>query len=310
MNSIIIAGGNGFLGNALTTHFLSRNQPVILLNRTSTSLRHPLLTEVIWDGKTLDTTWCAVLENAKALINLCGKSVDCRYTENNKKLILESRLGTTALLSQAIAQCKQPPAVWLNSSSATIYNGSYTAFQTEASTDIGNDFSMTVCKEWEAVVNNSKAPIRKILFRSAIVLGYSGGALRPLQNLVRAGLGGRQGNGKQYFSWMHERDFCRAIDFLISQDHLHGVINLCSPNPITNDTFMSTLRAVMQARIGLPLSKPVLQLGAFLIRTETELILKSRKVYPQRLADNKFVFEFPDLKSALVDLCQHGKKIK
>lgn len=200
MNSIVIAGGNGFLGNALTTHFLSRNQPVVLLNRTSTSLRHPLLTEVIWDGKTLDTTWCAVLENAKALINLCGKSVDCRYTEKNKRLILESRLNTTALLSKAIMQCKQPPAVWLNSSSATIYNGSYTAFQTETSTDIGNDFSMTVCKEWEAVVNNSKAPIRKILFRSAIVLGYSGGALRPLQNLVRAGLGGRQGNGKQYFS--------------------------------------------------------------------------------------------------------------
>lgn len=309
MSSIIIAGGNGFLGNALTTYFLSKNQPVVLLNRASTSLRHPLLTEVIWDGKTLDT-WCAVLENAKALINLCGKSVDCRYTEKNKKLILKSRIDTTALLSKALMQCKHPPLVWLNSSSATIYNGSYTALQTETSTDIGNDFSMTVCKEWEAVVNKSKAPVRKILFRSAIVLGHSGGALRPLQNLVRIGLGGKHGNGKQYFSWMHERDFCRSIDFLITHDHLHGVFNLCSPNPITNETFMGILRAVMQTRIGLPLSKPLLQFGAFLIRTETELILKSRKVYPQRLADNKFVFEFPDLKSALVDLCQHGKKIK
>lgn len=309
MSSIIIAGGNGFLGNALTTYFLSRNQPVVLLNRTSTSFQHPLLTEVIWDGKTLGA-WCTKLENAKALINLCGKSVDCRYTEKNKKLILESRLGTTALLSEAITQCKQPPAVWLNSSSATIYNGSYTAFQTETSTDIGSDFSMTVCKKWEAVVNNSKAPARKILFRTAIVLGNGGGALQPLKRLVRAGLGGKQGNGKQYVSWIHVLDFCTAVDFLIANAQLEGTFNVCAPQPVSNDTLMSTLRHAMRAPFGIPLPTPLLTLGARVIRTEPELILKSRKVYPQRLADNKFVFEFPDLKSALVDLCQHEKTIK
>lgn len=299
---IVIAGGSGFLGRALTEYFVKKNYQVIIFSRKPQPAGG-LVKEVYWDGKTMDA-WIHELEGSEALINLSGKSVDCRYTEENKKQIYASRLASTRVLGDAVRQCIHPPKVWLNSSSATIYRGSYDKLMDEQHGEIGHDFSMDVCRKWEAVFNECITPrTRKVTLRTSIVLDVTGGALVPLVKLVKAGLGGAMGDGKQFFSWIHIHDFCRVMEWLI-QKPVTGVYNVCSPRPLTNRDFMKNLRDSLHVRIALPLPIPLLKCGAALIRTETELVLKSRKVYPQRLLDEEFVFEFPDLKTALEDLCQ------
>jgi uncharacterized protein (TIGR01777 family) len=299
---IVIAGGSGFLGKALTDFFVKKNIRVVILSREPQPGSN-MIKEVYWDGKTLQE-WKHELEGAEALINLSGKSVDCRYTKQNKEQIYSSRLVSTRVLGDAVRQCIHPPKVWLNSSSATIYKGSYDKFMDEQQGEIGHDFSMDVCRKWEAVFNECITPYtRKVTLRTSIVLDVKGGALVPLIKLVRAGLGGEMGSGKQYFSWIHIDDFCRINEWLI-QKPVTGVYNVCSPQPLPNADFMRALRNSMHIRVALPLPALLLECGAALIRTETELVLKSRKVYPQRLLDEEFVFEFPDLKTALEDLCQ------
>ena len=309
MNKIVIAGGSGFLGRALTDYFVKQNKEVVILSRKPGVSQQQHVREVYWDGKTL-RGWNHELEGAEALINMSGKSVDCRYTEENKKLIYESRLTSTRVLGTAIRQCKVPPKVWLNSSSATIYRASYDKLMDERTGETGQDFSMDVCKQWEAAFNESITPrTRKVILRTAIVLDPKGGALAPLLKLVKAGLGGKMGDGKQYFSWIHIQDFCKVIDWLINRPAT-GVYNVCSPQPLCNTDFMKLLRHSLNVPFGLPLPVSLLKFGAQLIRTETELVLKSRKVYPQRLLDEEFVFEFPDLKAAIENLCQvEAKKI-
>lgn len=299
---IVIAGGSGFLGKALTDYFTNKNIEVIILSRRPQK-SSGFVKEVYWDGRTLQD-WRHELEGAEALINLSGKSVDCRYTEANKQQIYASRLASTRVLGDAVRQCIRPPKVWLNSSSATIYKGSYDKLMDEKNGEIGHDFSMDVCRKWEAVFNECITPrTRKVTLRTSIVLDIAGGALVPLINLVRAGLGGSMGDGRQFFSWIHIHDFCRAIEWFIEKP-VTGVYNVCSPQPLRNSDFMKSLRNSLHVRFALPLPVPLLRCGAALIRTETELVLKSRKVYPQRLLDEEFVFEFPDLKTALEDLCQ------
>ncbi|WP_203258076.1 TIGR01777 family oxidoreductase [Hyunsoonleella ulvae] len=297
MRTIIIAGGSGFLGQVLNAYFIAKNYNVKILTRNPKQKN-----DILWDGKNLGT-WTEALEGSEALINLTGKSVNCRYTKKNKKLIHDSRIESTHILGLAINLCKKPPKVWLNSSTATIYRNSYDKKMCEINGEIGDDFSMNIAKSWESVFKKTvTAKTRKVILRTSIVLGKNGGALIPLKNLVRFGFGGKQGSGKQKVSWIHESDFCEAINFLIRNKDLDGVFNLCVPEPIDNFTLMRTLRKVMKVSFGISHPISLLNLGAKIIGTETELILKSRYVIPKRLLNNGFVFEYPNIEKALLNL--------
>jgi len=309
INKIIITGANGFLGTSLSDYFQSAATEIVLLARKPLREKHKNIKWVRWDGETLDR-WTATLEGADVLINLAGKSVDCRYTEENKKLIYSSRLRSTNILGEALKQCAKPPALWINASSATIYCASYDKLMTERDGETGSDFSMDVCKQWETEFSKHEIPgVRKIVLRTSIVMGAGGGALQPLQNLVRAGLGRRLGSGDQFFSWIHIRDFCKTIDWMINNKKASGIYNITAPNPLINSKFMEALRTAMHMPLAIAVPERLLRLGAIFIGTEPELVLKSRKVYPKRLLDEGFVFEFPDVRTAVEDLCRTKKTI-
>lgn len=301
LNKIVIAGGNGFLGQSLARHFADRAKEIVIISRrpvpetVNVKWRH-------WDGIHV-RAWAATLENADAVINLAGRSVDCRYTAKNKREIYASRIDSTNAIGNAIRACHVPPKAWINASSATIYNGSYEKLQTEAHGDIGNDFSMDVCKQWEATFDSFNGMgTRKILMRISIVLGKDGGALPTLGKLVRFGLGGRHGNGRQFCSWIHVEDFCRAVEWLISNPSATGAYNVTAPIPVRNHEFMGSLRKSLRVKVGIPTPKWLLEIGAFIIRTQPELVLKSRKVYPERLLQDRFQFQYPGLEKALHNL--------
>jgi uncharacterized protein len=301
MRKIVIAGGTGFLGSCLEEHFTDANDRVIILtrgvSRTIGSIEYKQ-----WDGRTLGT-WTECLESADVLINLNGKSVDCRYSEKNKKLIYATRLDATAALGQAILQCKQPPKLWINSASATIYRHSLDKEMDELTGEIGTGFSVDVCQQWERVFNTfNLSSTRKVIIRTGIVLGKRGGPLKPLKMLAKLGAGGKHGNGNQYFSWLHEDDFVNIVEFICSNAHLSGVYNVTAPSPIPNQQFMRAMRASIGMSFGLPLPKWLLEIGAILIGTETELVLKSRRVVPKKLLEAGYRFKFRNIEGALKDL--------
>ncbi|MFS4482204.1 TIGR01777 family oxidoreductase [Hyunsoonleella sp. 2307UL5-6] len=297
MKTIIIAGGTGFLGKILERYFTVKGYVIKILTRNPTEVNH-----ILWNAKDLGA-WTKSLEGTEVLINLTGKSVDCRYTDKNKKLIYDSRIDATHMLGLAINLCKNPPKIWMNSSTATIYKGSLDKEMTEAHGDIGDDFSMNIAKAWEAAFNSIITPkTRKIILRTSIVFGKSGGAFIPLKKLTQFGLGGKQGSRQQKVSWIHELDFCRAIAFLINNTTLKGAFNLCVPKPTDNFTLMKTFRNVLNIPFGVSHPIFMLQLGAKLIGTETELVLKSRNVVPERLLKQNFKFNFENIKTALQDL--------
>lgn len=305
MKKIVIAGGTGFLGECLSRYFAQKGYEVIILSRNIRTDRPPLSYQQ-WDGKTLGK-WAQCLEGTEALINLTGKSVDCRYTTRNKKLIYSSRLEATKVLGLALAGCENPPKVWINAASATIYRHSLDTPMDEKKGELGEGFSVDVCKKWEQVFNNQQVPkTRKVILRIAIVLGYEGGAFRPLKNLVKVGLGGKQGNGKQKFSWIHEQDFVRITDYVIKNENVEGVFNVSAPNPVSNMELMNLLRKTLKMPFGLPSPNWLLKIGAVIIRTETELILKSRYVIPGKLIERSFKFDFPQLEDAVEDLIKKG----
>ena len=228
--------------------------------------------------------------------------MNCRYDEKNRKEILESRVNSTKVLGEAIARAKNPPEVWLNSSTATIYRHAEDKAMDDETGEIGFGFSVEVAKAWEKTFFDAATPhTRKVALRTAMVLGKNGGVLPVLANLTRYGLGGKMATGMQYISWVHGRDMCRAIEFLI-ENNLEGTVNVSAPHPLQNKIFMSLLREQLNQKIGLASTKWMLGLGAIFLRTETELILKSRWVLPSRLQKAGFQFEFPELKSALEDL--------
>ena len=242
------------------------------------------------------------MENATVLINLAGKSVDCRYTKKNKKEILLSRIESTRILNQAVLNCKKPPKHWLNSSTSTIYRFSLDKQMDEINGEIGNDFSMNVAQSWEKAFFKTETPnTLKTALRTSIVLGKNGGAFIPLKTLAKTGFGGKQGKGNQFISWIHENDFANAIDFII-QKEISGVINVVSPKPIPNSDFMTKLRKGVGFPFGIPMNTFLLKIGSFFIQTETELVLKSRNVIPKRLLENGFQFKFGNLDIAFQNL--------
>lgn len=245
----------------------------------------------------------AALEEADMLINLAGKSVNCRYNENNKELILKSRTETTNILGSAVEACRIPPRTWFNASTATIYRHAEDKPMTEEQGEIGEGFSVEVAKEWERAFFSFRLPqTRQIALRITIVLGPGGGVMTPYVNLVKFGLGGVQGTGKQRFSWIHVEDLYRMILFLQGKEELSGVFNGASPYPVTNKELMEQLRLALNRRMGLPSPKWLLELGAGLIRTETELVLKNRWVIPDRLCKAGFHFAYDTLNEALADI--------
>jgi uncharacterized protein (TIGR01777 family) len=294
---ILIAGGTGFLGTELSNYFTNQKDVIKVLTRKATLPYH-----VEWDAKNLDS-WTEEIEWCDVLINLCGKSVDCRYTSKNRDLILSSRIVNTELLHLAVANAAKPPALFINASSATIYIHSDTRANDETDGIIGDDFSMGICKQWEtSFFKNKLSTTRKVALRSSIVLGKKGGAYPKLKWTTRLGLGGKHGDGTQMVSWIHIDDFCRSIDFIIKNKELRGPINITAPHPISNNTLMSKLRKSMSMPFGISTSRIMLEIGSYLIRTETELLLKSRWVLPSILINKGFKFSFPDIDAALSDL--------
>lgn len=300
MKKLIIAAGTGFLGQVLVTHFKDKFDQIVILTRgKSTSIDS--IKYVNWDAKTL-SGWEIELENASVLINLAGKSVDCRYTAANKKEIYDSRIDSTKILNEAILNCKNPPKHWLNSSTSTIYRFSLGKQMDEVTGEIGDDFSMNIAKSWEKVFFETETTkTLKTALRTSIVLGKNGGAFIPIKMLTQFGLGGKQGKGNQFISWIHEKDFARAIEFVFEKE-LVGVVNIVSPKPSNNADFMTTLRKTIGIPFGIPTNELLLEIGSFFIRTETELVLKSRNVIPRRLQENGFTFEYDTLEKAFKNL--------
>ncbi len=310
---IIIAGGTGFIGQEICNFFAAQNQLVILTrqlpNQQSNAFgENNLNAEVIkniryvnWDGKNMGA-WATEFEEAAMVINLAGKTVNCRYTEKNKAAIFESRIRSTELIGQAILQATHPPELWINAASATIYPNASNEPRDEYFTNFADDFSVQVCKQWEKIFyEQPTASTRKIALRMAITIG-TGGVMIPYFNLIKFGLGGRQGNGKQQYSWVHVEDTCRIIDWLYGNKLLEGTFNCSSPNPVSNTAFMKTLRTATGCKFGLPAFTWMLKIGAKIIGTETELILKSRWVLPTKILQTGFQFRYPFLKDALKEI--------
>jgi len=289
---IVLAGGTGFIGKYFAKKFKGLGYQVIIISRNNTHIQ--------WDNKSEIEN---ALNGAEMLINLAGKSVNCRYNQKNKYEILRSRTATTKILGEAILNCENPPALWINSSTATIYRHAMDKPMIETDGEIGTGFSVDVATNWEKSFFDFQLPnTRQIALRMAIILGEGGGVMEPFVNLVRFGLGGKQGSGKQMFSWLHIEDLFNIILFLQKEKELSGVFNCSAPNPIDNATLMSSLRKTMKVNIGLPSPKWILKMGAVLIGTETELILKSRWVIPDRLTKVGYQFKFPFIDGALENI--------
>ncbi len=304
---IILAGGSGFLGSIVADYFAGKAIEVVILTR-SPKPRAGLIREVSWDALRVGDWW-QELEDARALINLAGTSVNCRYHARNRKLMLDSRLNSTRVLGEALARCANPPPVWLNSSTATIYKHTFGPAWDEAGEIGGCDeakdvFSVHIATEWERVFNQAQTPLtRKVALRSAMVLGHARNSVLPnLLRLARLGLGGSLAGGRQFVSWIHEQDFCRAVDWILEHDTLDGPVNLAAPNPVTNAGFMTEIRKACRAPFGLPAPRWLLEVGAFFMRTESELVIKSRRVVPGKLLANGFSFGHPRLRPAIEQL--------
>ena len=306
---IVIPGGSGQIGQMLARHFQAQSHQVIVL------ARHPAAAPwrtMLWDAQGLGA-WVRELDRADLVINLAGRSVNCRYTPANRREIKQSRVQSTHIVGEAIARTPHPPALWINASTATIYRHALDRAMDEQNGELGGNepgapstwnFSIDVARSWEQAFFDPQVPqTRKIAIRSAMVMSPDrGGVFDTLLRLVRWGLGGTSGSGRQYVSWVHDADFLAAIDFLIARSELAGIVNISSPKPVPNHEFMRVLRQAWGTPIGLPAARWMLEIGAVFLRTETELILKSRRVVPSRLLNAGFTFRFPSWSSAAGDL--------
>ncbi|MGA9648372.1 TIGR01777 family oxidoreductase [Pedobacter sp.] len=300
-NKIVLAGGNGYLGGVLAKHFSSIADEVIILSRKPKAIEGNIKT-ILWDGKT-EGNWVNNLNGASLMVNLCGKNVNCRYNDKNRQEIINSRVLPTNLLNRVIEQLERPPLLWINITSATIYRHAEDQAQDEITGEIGYGFSIDVCKIWEETffqVTNPKT--RKIALRLGIVLGRKDGAFPRFLNLVKLGIGGKQGDGMQYVSWIHEQDVALSIEWLLDQKEIKGVVNCTAPDAIKNNELMKSLRKVYGVPFGLPAPAWLLEIGAKIIGTETELILKSRWVKPSVLLNSGFKFQYGFIDNAIHDI--------
>lgn len=301
MGKVILAGGSGFIGKSLVKSFAAQGEQVAVLSRRKGG-KTAGVTTLHWDGKTLGD-WAVALEGADLLVNLAGKSVNCRYNEKNRKAILDSRVDSTRVLGQAVRQARNPPGLWINSSTATVYRDAQDRPMDDETGETGSGFSVKVAKAWEEAFFAAPTPqTRKVALRSAIVLGREGGLFAPFRNLVRLGLGGTQGNGRQMFSWIHEEDLFEIIRFVQARPEITGTVNCSAPTPLPNREVMALFRKALHRPFGLPMPGWLLAAGALLIRTETELLLKSRWVVPSLLLKEGFRFRYATLPEALANL--------
>lgn len=308
---IVIPGGSGQVGTVLARAFHAEGDEVVVLSRQPGG--HPWRV-VQWDGASSGDWWREV-DGSDVVINLAGRSVNCRYSPGNRAEILRSRVDSTRAVGRAIAGAVRPPRVWLQASTATIYAHRYDAANDDYTGIIGGKepnapdtwrFSIDVATAWEQAFNEAlTSATRKVALRSAMTLSPDpGGVFDTLRWLARCGLGGRAGDGRQFLSWIHHKDFVASIRWLIAHDDLSGAVNIASPNPVPNAEFMLELRRACGMPFGLPAVGWMLELGALLMRTETELILKSRRVVPARLLESGFAFAYPDWPGAARDLCR------
>lgn len=311
---VLLPGGTGQVGTILARAFHRDGHEVVVLSRTP----QPAPWRVVaWNAEPLGP-WTRELDGADVVVNLAGRSVNCRYTPDNRRLIKNSRVTSTRIVGQAVAAAARPPRVWLQMSTATIYAHRYDAANDEATGIIGGGepgapdtwrFSIDVATSWERALAQAVTPrTRKVALRAAVVMSPDrGGPFDLLLRLVRFGLGGRAGDGRQYVSWIHDRDFVRAVYWLIEHDKIDGAVNLAAPHPLPNADFMRALRQAWGTRLGLSASAWMLEVGTWLLRTETELVLKSRRVVPGRLLQHGFAFEFPTWPEAARDLCRRRR---
>ncbi|MEA4850616.1 MAG: TIGR01777 family oxidoreductase [Paludibacter sp.] len=289
--NILIAGGTGFIGTYLKKRFEEKGENVKLVSRTGI--------DVPWVHQSLVDE----LEHTDMVINLAGKTINCRHTGENKKMILDSRIKATSLLGNAIAACKNPPLLWVNASASAIYKSDTIAPATETSEHLADDFLADVVRRWETDFFSFKLPsTRQIALRTSVVLGRSKGAFPSLLRLTRLGLGGKVGNGKQIFSWIHIGDYFRIVEFLIQNDSITGVVNCTSPAPLSNAALMKEMRSKVKIPFGLPAPEFAVRIGAFFIGTESSLLLDSTNIYPERLLNAGFKFKFGDISTAISDL--------
>ena len=311
---IVIPGGSGQVGTVLAREFHARQYEVVVFSRAA----HPAPWKVVkWDGETIGD-WARWIEGSDVVINLAGRSVNCRYTPANRAEIKESRVRSTHALGKAIAAASSPPRVWLQASTATIYAHRYDAANDEETGILGGNepnapvtwrFSIDVARAWEQATSVVETPrTRRVLMRSTMIMSPDrGGIFDTLLRMVRFGLGGTAGSGRQYVSWIHDRDFIRSIFWLIEHEEISGVVNLSSPCPLPYAEFQRTLRRAWGMPVGLPATEWMIEVGTWLMRTESELVLKSRRVVPGRLLKGGFAFEYPDWQTAAADLCARWK---
>jgi uncharacterized protein (TIGR01777 family) len=314
---IVIPGGTGQVGSIVARHFHEQGHSVAVIGRYPKACAWQM---VHWSGHDLGA-WAESLDGADVVINLAGRSVNCRYNAANRREIKNSRVFSTALIGQAIAQCRRPPFLWLNASTATIYRHSLDNAMDDVSGELGGRepdipsawrFSYDVATSWERAFFTADTPhTRKVALRSAMTMSPdAGGVFDTLLRLVRWGAGGRVGSGAQYVSWIHDVDFVRALEFLIAHEELSGAVNICSPDPIPNSEFMCCLRrAWCTSYVGIPSPGWMVSLGALLLRTETELVLKSRRVVPRRLLEAGFEFHFPEWRGACLNLVERWRNL-
>lgn len=311
---IVLAGGSGFVGRILSRDLKQHGHEVVVLSRSQA--REPGV--VHWDGRHLGP-WAQTIDGADAVINLAGRSVNCRYNKTNLQEMLASRVDSTRAIGQAVAAAERSPQTWLQMSTATIYAHRFDGPNDEATGLIGGDepdvptywrTSIDIAQAWERTLAAADTPAtRKVALRTAMVMGpESGGVFDTLQRLTRLGLGGTIAGGRQYMSWMHERDFARAIRFLLEHDGIEGPVNLAAPGPLPQRDLMATLRSAVGVPLGVPATAWLLEIAAFVHRTDTELLLKSRRVIPGRLLAAGFQFDFPDWAGAARDLVEHSRK--
>jgi uncharacterized protein (TIGR01777 family) len=312
---LILPGGGGHLGTMLAKAFHAEGHEVVVLSRKPAAASWRVLE---WDAVS-PGAWTSELEGADVVINLTGRSVNCRYTPENRRLIKESRVLSTRLVGRVIAAAKQPPKIWLQPSTATIYAHRFDAPNDEKTGLLESvsdpnlpdtwRFSIDVANSWEAAANEIATPrTRKVFLRISIVMSPDrGSAFDVLLRLVRYGLGGTVGSGHQYVSWIHDQDFVRAIRWIIEDNSIEGPVNLAAPNPIQNADFMAALRRAWGIPLGMPASAWMLEIGSFFLRAESELVLKSRRVIPGRLMERGFAFEFPTWPEAAADLCKRWR---